>query len=344
MPYFPVRITHGTGPILSTGSQPRRINGAGLLVAVLLACWATLADAEHAHVESAIASREQVPAFEATVAIVGGRDGRDLLCTGVAIAPWAVVTARHCALINTTNAPTCGSETRHPLLVTAAGVVAPTADFRKVVAVHASDSCASDVAILELDEPLQAPVIAVEPRRAPSVNTNDVYSAFGYGATADERGSGAKRRIGDRRVRCVGADCSSATTSISATQWVGDGGTCAGDSGGPAIASDGRVVGIASRGDDACTVSVYESSVAWFDWAADVVRVAGAKPGFTVPTWALLSEASVTADDSATRSAGCSVREHQQRAPWSVFVMLVLLNCRLAARVVAGTMRTRGGL
>jgi hypothetical protein len=67
---------------------------------------------------------------------------------------------------------------------------------------------------------------------------------------------------------------------------------CEGDSGGPALDAEGRVVGVASRTGQNCTYAIYSAVSPWGDWIVEVATRAFSLGDYDAPEW--LS----TADDA----------------------------------------------
>ncbi|HET9955472.1 MAG TPA: trypsin-like serine protease, partial [Polyangiaceae bacterium] len=60
---------------------------------------------------------------------------------------------------------------------------------------------------------------------------------------------------------------------------------CEGDSGGPALDADGKVVGVVSRSGDACEEPVYGTVTAWRDLIIRVAKRAATLGGYEPPSW-----------------------------------------------------------
>src|SRR5690606_34850725 len=119
--------------------------------------------------------------------------------------------------------------------------------------------------------------------------------------------------------------------------FVGDESVCEGDSGGPALDAEGRIVGVVSRGADNCGPTIYSAVSPWRDWIVEVTERAMRLGRYGAPDWyeALVNEieapsvagpgaspepalsgadptldpAAATGDSSvrASRDSGCSV-------------------------------------
>jgi hypothetical protein len=106
----------------------------------------------------------------------------------------------------------------------------------------------------------------------------------GYGATNDSGdGPGTRRRRDGLAVECVGEACTEA--DVLATEWMGEGGICNGDSGGPALDAGGQVMGVTSRGEAGCGLAVYGSTVGWAEWIQNLGVCAAAMGNSQAPAW-----------------------------------------------------------
>jgi MYXO-CTERM domain-containing protein len=136
----------------------------------------------------------------------------------------------------------------------------------------------------------------------------ETYTAVGFGVTGDGlTDSGTRRRLAGLVVDCVGASCSSvAHGQIDVTrEWVGDRGTCEGDSGGPALDDENRVAGVTSRGGLGCTTPIYSDVYAWSAWIKQTAVEAAELGNYGVPSWAAVA-------------SGCSVQraDPTKPVPW----------------------------
>ena len=213
-------------------------------------------------------------------------------CTGSLIAPDVVLTAYHCVAetFELEGAP-CGE--RPFGRVYDADTFGVSVDnsprwrarsfepVREVIVPpDVPDICEGDFAILLLEEPLEGADLIV-PRIDASVTFDEEYSAVGYG----EPDFGTRYRADGLTVLCAGPQCG-APESVGDVEFAADGAVCQGDSGGPALDVNGRVIGVASRGDEACEFAVYADVFRFRDWITEVVLDAADAGDYEAPRWA----------------------------------------------------------
>jgi hypothetical protein len=151
----------------------------------------------------------------------------------------------------------------------------------------------------------------IEPALTDDLATDEVFQAVGYGLqqVSDEAGKTAGHRmvVSNARVDCGGAACG--TEMVKDGEFVADSPVCSGDSGGPALDEAGRIVGITSRGDEACTLGIYTSVSAWRDFIVEKALQAATEGRYAAPAWASPNQSAANAGtttkaDSAGPAAG----------------------------------------
>jgi len=257
---------------------------------------------------TAIKGGEADATSTAVVAVTNAANGS--LCTGSLIAPNVVLTARHCVSSTGSESVTCGvtafSAPWAPggfFISTAPEInlgnlgeflVEAVVPLSGALAIPPHDDedtffCGNDVSALILEQNVD-PAVAVplEPRLTP-VEPAEIFSAVGYGAVdGDGNDSGLRRRLDDVEVVCRGTLCVESgfeANDVHASEWVGGGGVCGGDSGGPALDAEGRVIGVTSRGDGECDVSLYAGIPDYAPWLKNVVVLASGMGDYAPPAW-----------------------------------------------------------
>jgi hypothetical protein len=219
--------------------------------------------------------------------------GEPALCTGTLVASDLVLTSRHCVAprldegspVECTSSRFGAAFDPERIQVTTAEhmypeqLAAPVAVSRIWVRETDDRVCGNDIALLAAS--FAQDIEPVAPRLGSPARSGERYAAVGFGSTGETFGD--RMALERLRVGCVGAACSK---RIVDGEFFGAGALCRGDSGSPALDERGRVFGVASRGDSACTESVYSELAAHADWLVGSAREAAAELGHASPSWA----------------------------------------------------------
>jgi MYXO-CTERM domain-containing protein len=221
------------------------------------------------------------------------------LCSASLIAPNLLLTARHCVADVTSETVTCGVTTAGTPFPANTFFAANTQSIDQVTMANAfavsavsvptqgSDICGFDLALVTLSTLVPASIATpLIPRIDRKVTLGEAYTAVGYGqdlpGDAGIAGAGARRGRSGLKVECAPGGCGA---GVQSDEFGGNEGICSGDSGGPALDADGKVVGVVSRSGDSCNHPVYGSVASWKDWITTTTRQAALDGKYDVPFW-----------------------------------------------------------
>jgi Trypsin len=270
---------------------------AAALLAVGCASEAAEPDASLGRARQHIAGGTEDFSYEHVFLLASHVQGSGGLCTATLIAPNLLLTARHCVSPGSgEDHVLCGdSALGEPFPASAffatndprpgkGSLVYGASDVR--VLGEGQDTCGYDIALIILSENVPESVsVPAVPRIDREVTPGEEYTAVGYGVNEEGEPTGSRMQLAGLTIACQPGTCGD---GVESTEFRGETGICSGDSGGPALDAQGKVVGVVSRGGPGCSTPVYGTVTAWRDFivetASEASRVGGYEPPFWVTT------------------------------------------------------------
>lgn len=217
-------------------------------------------------------------------------------CTATLIAPNLLLTARHCISPGDNSNVICGRANLGSPVNGENAVFTndPVPDHRSSlyrgadvrVPSEGSDTCGYDVALVILASNVSSVVATPAiPRIDRVAEPGEPYTAIGYGVNAEGESNEGRMLRTDLEVRCTAGECSR-EYQVVPNEFMGETGVCSGDSGGPALDADGKVIGVVSRGSDPCETPIYGSVASFRDFIVETAFDAAAAGGYPPAFWA----------------------------------------------------------
>jgi V8-like Glu-specific endopeptidase len=264
---------------------------AGALAA--LACSATT-DAEVTSRTQTIAGGTADVSHENVFLLVRASEDSAGLCTATLIAPNLLLTARHCVSPGTGDDHVlCGDSLLGEPYPGSAFIATNDAQPRQGSAIFhgidvripglGEDTCGYDLALIILKENVPDDVSTpAVPRIDREVVPGEPYTAVGYGENEFGSPTHGRMQLSDLSIACQPGSCGE---GVESTEFRGETGICSGDSGGPALDADDKVVGVVSRGGPGCSTPVYSTVTAWHDFIVETATEAAKLGGYEAPFW-----------------------------------------------------------
>jgi hypothetical protein len=216
------------------------------------------------------------------------------LCTATLIAPNLLLTARHCVSPGTGDDQVqCGNSLLQAPYPASAFFATNDAQPRNGspffgatevrVPSQGEDTCGYDVALIILSKNVPADIsVPAVPRIDREVQPGEEYTAVGYGVNASGDSNHGRMELDGLTIACQPGSCGD---GVEASEFRGETGICSGDSGGPALDADGKVVGVVSRGGPDCSTPIYGTVTAWQDFIIDTAKDAALLGAYEPPFW-----------------------------------------------------------
>ena len=223
-------------------------------------------------------------------------------CSGTLVAPNMVITAQHCIAqtpssgggIDCNTVADYGPPYSASSILVSTQTSAPTTlsgyyGVQTIYTPPSSSQCGGDIAILVLNTNVPATeATPIAPRLNAVPQISEQYTVSGFGLDGPQGTSGTRRSLSGNSIQCVAGRGCNGGSALVIGEFAGTAPACSGDSGGAALDTQGRLIGVNSRASCPATgpaFTVHTHVYDWASWIRQTAQTAAAAGGYTAPAW-----------------------------------------------------------